>query len=124
MRIVTASSMPLIALRRTRRATASWSSGRSSARRWLPVWKASEELLTFYRFPARQHKSLRTTNANREAPGRVPTTNQDAGFIVLGESSFAAVLRLLFGLFASGQVKMRRIEGWPTWPATRRRQRR
>jgi len=70
--------------------------------------EAGEELLTFYRFPASQHKSLRTTNAverlQEEFRRRVKTQ--------ASLPSEKAALLVFFGLFASGQVKMRRIEGW------------
>jgi len=70
--------------------------------------EAGEELLTFYGFPASQHKSLRTTNAIerlQEEFRRRLTTQASL-------PSEKAALLLFFGLFASGQVKMRRIEGW------------
>ncbi len=70
--------------------------------------EAGEELLTFYSFPASQHKSLRTTNAierlREEFRRRIKTQ--------ASLPSEKAALLLFFGLFASGQVKMRRIEGW------------
>ena len=70
--------------------------------------EAGEELLTFYDFPASPHKSLRTTNAierlQEEFRRRVKTQ--------ASLPSEKAVLLVFFGLFASGQVKMRRIEGW------------
>lgn len=70
--------------------------------------EAGEELLTFYSFPASQHKSLRTTNAverlQEEFRRRIKTQ--------ASLPSEKAALLLFFGLFASGQVKMRRIEGW------------
>jgi len=70
--------------------------------------EAGEELLTFYGFPASQHKSLRTTNAierlQEEFRRRIKTQ--------ASLPSEKAALLLFFGLFASGQVKMRRIEGW------------
>ena len=88
--------------------------------RFLAKWKklcpsvaasleeAGEELLTFYRFPASQHKSLRTTNAierlQEEFRRRIKTQ--------ASLPSEKAALLLFFGLFASGQVKMCRIEGW------------
>jgi putative transposase len=88
--------------------------------RFLTKWKklcpsvaasleeAGEELLTFYGFPASQHKSLRTTNAierlQEEFRRRVKTQ--------ASLPSEKAALLLFFGLFASGQVKMRRIQGW------------
>jgi putative transposase len=70
--------------------------------------EAGEELLTFYGFPASQHKSLRTTNAverlQEEFRRRIKTQ--------ASLPSEKAALLVFFGLFASGQVKMRRIEGW------------
>jgi transposase-like protein len=70
--------------------------------------EAGTELLTFLEFPESQWKSLRTTNLierlNQEFRRRVKT---QGGFP--GEES---VLIVLFGLVASGMVKMRRIEGW------------
>lgn len=70
--------------------------------------EAGEELLTFYGFPASQHKSLRTTNAierlQEEFRRRVKTQSS--------LPSEKAALLVFFGLFASGQVKMHRIQGW------------
>lgn len=70
--------------------------------------EAGDELLTFYRFPKSQWKTLRTTNVierlNGEFRRRVKTQaslpTEDAAIV------------LLFSLVASGQVKMRRIDGW------------
>ena len=70
--------------------------------------EAGEELLSFYRFPKSQWKVLRTTNAierlNGEFRRRVKTQSSlpDA----------RAAERLLFGLIISGQILMRRIDGW------------
>jgi transposase-like protein len=70
--------------------------------------EAGEELLTFYRFPASQWKALRTTNAierlHAEFRRRVKTQGS------LPDTQTAEVL--LFGLLASGQIRMRRIDGW------------
>jgi transposase-like protein len=70
--------------------------------------EAGEELLTFYRFPTSQWKSLRTTNAierlNGEFRRRVKTQSS------LPDARTAE--RLLFGLLISGQIQMRRIDGW------------
>jgi transposase-like protein len=70
--------------------------------------EAGDELFTFLRFPSTQWKALRTTNAleriNEEFRRRTKTQallpSQDA------------VLLLLFGLLRSGQIKLRRIDGW------------
>lgn len=70
--------------------------------------EAGEELLTFYGFPKSQWKSLRTTNAierlNGEFRRRVKTQSS------LPDARTAE--RLLFGLIISGQIQMRRIDGW------------
>ncbi len=69
-----------------------------------------EELLTFFSFPKAQWKTLRTTNVierlNEEFRRRVKTQGalptEDAALI------------LLFGLVASGQIKLRKIDGYAT----------
>src|SRR2546422_660570 len=70
--------------------------------------EAGDELLTFYAFPASQWLSLRTTNAierlQLEFRRRVKTQGP--------QPSETAALRLLFGLLASGQIKLRRIKGF------------
>lgn len=66
------------------------------------------ELLTFFSFPRAQWKTLRTTNVierlNEEFRRRVKTQgalpNEDAAVV------------LLFGLVASGQITLRRLDGW------------
>jgi transposase-like protein len=70
--------------------------------------EGGDEILTFYRYPKSQWKTLRTTNAierlNEEFRGRVKTQaslpNEDAALI------------LLFSLVASGQITLRRIDGY------------
>ena len=70
--------------------------------------EAGEELLTFYRFPQEQWKSLKTTNPierlNLEFKRRVKTQCS-----LPGEKS--AIL-LLYGLLLSGQIRFRKINGW------------
>ncbi|MGH2361310.1 MAG: IS256 family transposase [bacterium] len=70
--------------------------------------EAGMELLTFYRFPRSQWKSLRSTNClervNEEFRRRVKT-----------QGSFpneGAALVLLYGLLAFGQIRLRKIDGW------------
>jgi putative transposase len=71
------------------------------------------ELLTFFTFPKAQWKTLRTTNVierlNEEFRRRVKTQGslptEDAALI------------LLFSLVASGQIKLRKIDGQTTMPA-------
>jgi len=66
------------------------------------------ELLTFFTFPKAQWKTLRTTNVierlNEEFRRRVKTQ----GSLPTED----AALTLLFSLVASGQIKLRRIDGW------------
>src|SRR3989449_4633824 len=66
------------------------------------------ELLTFFTFPKAQWKTLRTTNTierlHEEFRRRVKTQGS-----LPGED--AAVV-LLFSLVATGQIKLRRIDGW------------
>ena len=70
--------------------------------------RGGDELLTFFTFPQAQWKALRSTNVierlHQEFRRRVKTQgslpNKDAALV------------LLFSLVASGQIKLRRIDGW------------
>ena len=70
--------------------------------------EGGEELRTFFRFPRSQWKTLRTTNTierlHEEFRRRVKTQGSLP-------SEDAAVV-LLFSLVATGQIKLRRIDGW------------
>src|SRR5215470_7496400 len=70
--------------------------------------EGGDELLTFFRFPKTQWKTLRTTNTiarlHEEFRRRVKTQGS------LPTEDAARVL--LFSLVASGQIKLRRIDGW------------
>jgi len=70
--------------------------------------EAGEHLFTFFKFPESQWKSLRTTNSiervNEEFRRRVKTQAS-----LPGEE---AVTTVMYGLVASGQIKMRKIDGW------------
>jgi putative transposase len=74
------------------------------------IQEAGDELLTFMQFPKAQWKALRTTNIierlNQEFRRRVKTQG-----MFPTESS---ILILLFGLVASGMVRLRKIEGFET----------
>jgi putative transposase len=74
--------------------------------------EAGEELFTFLQFPKLQWKALRTTNAleriNEEFRRRTKTQAS-----LPGED---AVLLLLFGLLRSGQIVLRRMDGWQGMP--------
>lgn len=70
--------------------------------------EAGEELLTFYRFPKEQWKSLRTTNI-------VERLNEEFRRRVKTQGSFASetsALALLWGLIASGTIRLRKIDGY------------
>lgn len=68
------------------------------------------ELLTFYRFPAAQWKSLRSTNVieriHEELRRRIKTQG--------AWTDEEGIVSLLFGLFAAGLIQLRRIDGWGT----------
>ena len=70
--------------------------------------EAGENLLMFYRFPESQWRSLRTTNAiermQLEFRRRVKTQ--------AALPNEGAVLRVFFGLWISGQMKLHRISGY------------
>ena len=70
--------------------------------------EAGQELLTFYQFPESQWLSLRTTNVieriQQEFRRRVKTQ--------AALPNEGAVLRVFFGLWVSGQIKLRRIRGY------------
>jgi len=70
--------------------------------------ETGESLLTFYRFPESQWRSLRTTNAiermQLEFRRRVKTQ--------AALPNEGAVLRVFFGLWISGQIKLHRINGY------------
>jgi transposase-like protein len=70
--------------------------------------EGGDELLTFFGFPKAQWKTLRTTNTierlHEEFCRRVKTQGS--------LPTEGAALVLLFSLVASGQIKLRRIDGW------------
>jgi putative transposase len=70
--------------------------------------EAGNELLTFFAFPKSQWKALRSTNVierlHQEFRRRVKTQGS--------LPSEGAAIVLLFSLVASGQIKLRRIDGW------------
>ena len=82
--------------------------------RCQPVAKSLEEaglrLFTFLRYPPEQWRSLRTTNAierlHEEFKRRIKTQ------CLLPCAETAAML--FWALLASGQITMRRVDGWPT----------
>lgn len=70
--------------------------------------EAGDDLFTFLRFPKSQWKALRTTNALERINGEFRRRTKTQASL----PSQDAVLLLLFGLLRSGQVKLRKIDGW------------
>ena len=70
--------------------------------------EAGHELFTFLRFPASQWKALRTTNALERINEEFRRRTKTQGLL----PSEDAVLLLLFGLLRTGQIKLRRLDGW------------
>jgi transposase-like protein len=72
--------------------------------------EAGDKLFTFTRLPPSQWKSARTTNAverlHEEFKRRIKTQT------VLPSPETAALL--FWALLASGQITMRKVDGWPT----------
>jgi len=72
--------------------------------------EAGDQLFTFARFPKSQWKSIRTTNAierlHEEFKRRIKTQT------VLPSAETAAML--FWALLASGQITMRKVDGWPS----------
>ena len=72
--------------------------------------EAGDRLFTFARFPPSQWKSIRTTNAierlHEEFKRRIKTQT------VLPSAETAAML--FWTLMASGQIIMRKVDGWAT----------
>ena len=70
--------------------------------------EAGDDLFTFLRFPKAQWKALRTTNALERINGEFRRRTKTQASLP-GQD---AVLLLLFGLLRTGQVKLRKIDGW------------
>jgi putative transposase len=72
--------------------------------------EAGDKLFTFTRFPPSQWKSIRTSNAierlHEEFKRRIKTQT------VLPSAETAAML--FWALLASGQITMRKVDGWQT----------
>ena len=75
--------------------------------------EAGEEVFTVLRFPQVQWKGLRTTTAleriNEEFRRRTKTQ--------ASLPTEDAVVLLLFGLLRSGQIRLRRFDGWKALPS-------
>jgi transposase-like protein len=74
--------------------------------------EAGHDLLTFYRYPKSQWKSLRTTNQIERLNGEFRRRTKTQGSF----SNEKAVLVLLWALVAFGHIQMRKIDGWKDMP--------
>lgn len=77
------------------------------------IEEAGMDLLTFMRFPKEQWRSLKTTNIVERLNHEFRRRTKTQGLFPTQSS----VLVLLFGLVASGMVRMRRIGGYETMDA-------
>lgn len=85
-------------------------------RKWGPrcpgvvrsLQEGGDELLTFFRFPKAQWKTLRTTNVIERLNGEFRRRIKTQG----AQPTEDAAVILLFSLVASGQIILRRIDGW------------
>jgi len=80
--------------------------------------EGGDKLVTFFTFPKAQWKTLRTTNT-------IERLHEEFRRLVKTQGSLPgedAALVLLFSLIASGQIKLRRIDGWRKIAAVLNRQ--
>jgi putative transposase len=70
--------------------------------------EGGDELLTFFTFPKTQWKALRSTNVIERLHEEFRRRVKTQGSLPAED----AALILLFSLVASGQIKLRRIDGW------------
>ena len=104
-RIIQADSLE-VARRASRDFEVKWS--RLAPKVAQSLQEAGEELLTFYRLPKSQWKSLRSTNTIERLNGEFRRRVKTQGSLPNAQ----AAERLLFGLLISDQIRMRRIDGW------------
>ena len=74
----------------------------------MSLREGGDELLTFFRFPKAQWKTLRTTNVIERLHEEFRRRLKTQGSL----PSEDAALVLLFSLVASRQIKLRRIDSW------------
>src|SRR5712691_3312211 len=70
--------------------------------------EAGDELFTMYRFPKQHWKNIRTTNVIERLNGEFRRRVKTQGSL----PSEDAALMLLFGLIATGQIRLRKIDGY------------
>jgi hypothetical protein len=104
-----ASRTPPVPKRRGARTCVSSACGPNVALASWPVFeKAATSLLTFFTFPKAQWNTLRTTNTIERLYEEFRRRVKTQGSLPTED---AAVV-LLFSLVASGQIRLRRIDGW------------
>lgn len=97
------------------------------ARKWAPrcpgvvrsLQEGGEEVLTFFEFPKAQWKTLRTTNVIERLHEEFRRRVKTQGSLPTED----AALVLLFGLIVSGQIRLRRLDGWRQIPTVQRERR-
>ena len=70
--------------------------------------EAGDELLPMYRFPKQQWKTIRTTNVIERLNGEFRRRVKTQGSLPTEDSA----LILLFSLVATGQIKLRKLDGY------------
>jgi putative transposase len=70
--------------------------------------EAGDELLTMYRFPKQQWKTIRTSNVIERLNGEFRRRVKTQGSLPSEDSA----LILLFSLVATGQIKLRKLDGY------------
>jgi putative transposase len=82
--------------------------------------EGGDELLNFFQFPKSQWKTLRTTNVTERLHEEFRRRVKTQGSLPTED----AALVLLFGLVVSGQIRLRRLDGWRQIPAALHERRR
>ena len=72
--------------------------------------EAGEELFTFLRFPEEQWRSIRTTNAIERLHEEFKRRIKTQCLLPCAETA----CMLFWALLASGQITMRKVDGWPS----------
>ena len=85
-------------------------------RRGRSLQEGGEELLSFFQFPNSQWKTLKTTNVIERLYEEFRRRVKTQGSLPTED----AALVLLFGLIVSGQIRLRRLDGWQQIPAVLR----
>ena len=75
--------------------------------------EAGEEVFTVLRFPQVQWKGLRTTTARERSNEELRRRTKTQASLPTED----AVVLLLFGLLRSGQIRLRRFDGWKALPS-------